>query len=146
VLASLASRPLTADVRGRKMQKQVAQPLPKREGHFVFESGHHGQVWLDLELLLMRPERVQRWQTPSRTAFVVVRLRHSEVARTLDVARRGHLHMWFQELWEYWRSTLEKNNNLPSFIEAEDVRVRTLTSEYLSSLPDVAELLSRVVD
>jgi orotate phosphoribosyltransferase len=41
------------------MQEQVAQLLPKREGHFVFESGHHGQVWLDLELLFLRPERVQ---------------------------------------------------------------------------------------
>jgi len=41
------------------MQAQVAQLLPQREGHFVFESGHHGQVWLDLELLLLHPERVQ---------------------------------------------------------------------------------------
>jgi orotate phosphoribosyltransferase len=41
------------------MQEQVAQLLPKREGHFVFESGHHGQVWLDLELLLLHPERVR---------------------------------------------------------------------------------------
>ena len=41
------------------MQDQVAQLIPKREGHFVFESGHHGQVWLDLELLLLNPGRVQ---------------------------------------------------------------------------------------
>src|SRR5213596_3229263 len=41
------------------MKEQVAQLLPKREGHFVFESGHHGQVWLDLALLLLHPERVQ---------------------------------------------------------------------------------------
>ena len=41
------------------MQDQIAQLLPKREGHFVFESGHHGQVWLDLERLLLHPERVQ---------------------------------------------------------------------------------------
>jgi len=41
------------------MQEQVAQLLPRREGHFRFESGHHGQVWLDLELLFLRPERVQ---------------------------------------------------------------------------------------
>ncbi len=41
------------------MKEQVAQLLPQREGHFVFESGHHGQVWLDLERLLLHPERVQ---------------------------------------------------------------------------------------
>jgi orotate phosphoribosyltransferase len=48
-----------ATVRGEKMQEQVAQLLPTREGHFVFESGHHGQLWLDLELLFLRPELVQ---------------------------------------------------------------------------------------
>lgn len=41
------------------MQEQVAQLLPKREGHFAFESGHHGEVWLDLALLFLHPERVQ---------------------------------------------------------------------------------------
>ena len=41
------------------MQEQVAQLLPTREGHFLFESGHHGQYWLDLERLLLHPERVQ---------------------------------------------------------------------------------------
>jgi orotate phosphoribosyltransferase len=41
------------------MQEQVEQLLPKREGHFVFESGHHGEVWLELELLFLRPQRVR---------------------------------------------------------------------------------------
>jgi orotate phosphoribosyltransferase len=37
----------------------VLRLLPMREGHFVFESGHHGERWIDLELLFLRPERVQ---------------------------------------------------------------------------------------
>lgn len=41
------------------MQQQVAELLPERRGHFVFESGHHGEVWLDLELLFLDPERVR---------------------------------------------------------------------------------------
>jgi len=41
------------------MQELVEQLVPKREGHFVFESGHHGQIWLDLERLFLHPERVQ---------------------------------------------------------------------------------------
>ena len=41
------------------MQQQVAKLLPSREGHFIYESGHHGEVWLDLELLLLHPERVE---------------------------------------------------------------------------------------
>jgi hypothetical protein len=64
---------------------------------------------------------------------------YSEIARTRDEARLRHLHVWFQELWQYWRSTIEQNNDLPDFIEAEDVRVRTLISDYLSCLPDVAD-------
>src|SRR5262245_26225971 len=33
--------------------------LPTRRGHFVFESGHHGDLWLDLELLCLRPDRIR---------------------------------------------------------------------------------------
>jgi len=40
-------------------QEQIAQLLPTREGHFIFESGHHGQFWLDLERLFLHPERVR---------------------------------------------------------------------------------------
>jgi len=30
-----------------------------RKGHFLLESGYHGELWLDLELLCLRPARVQ---------------------------------------------------------------------------------------
>jgi orotate phosphoribosyltransferase len=33
---------------------------PKRKGHFRLESGHHSDLWLDLELLCLRPKRVSR--------------------------------------------------------------------------------------
>lgn len=29
-----------------------------RRGHFRFESGHHGELWLDLDRLFVRPARV----------------------------------------------------------------------------------------
>jgi orotate phosphoribosyltransferase len=32
--------------------------LDARRGHFALESGHHGDLWLDLELLFARPRRV----------------------------------------------------------------------------------------
>jgi orotate phosphoribosyltransferase len=38
---------------------QLEQLLPQREGHFVFESGHHGRLWLDMERLLLHPDRVR---------------------------------------------------------------------------------------
>ena len=33
--------------------------MPARRGHFLFESGHHGDLWLDLELLCLTPDRVR---------------------------------------------------------------------------------------
>jgi orotate phosphoribosyltransferase len=41
------------------MQDQVESLLPKRVGHFVYESGHHGEVWLELERLALWPERLR---------------------------------------------------------------------------------------
>jgi orotate phosphoribosyltransferase len=29
--------------------------MPARRGHFLLESGHHGDLWLDLEVLCLRP-------------------------------------------------------------------------------------------
>jgi orotate phosphoribosyltransferase len=44
---------------GRIVQDEVCRLLSKREGHFALESGHHGELWLDLELLFLHPARVQ---------------------------------------------------------------------------------------
>jgi orotate phosphoribosyltransferase len=44
----------------REIQDEVTRLLPARRGHFLLESGHHGELWLDLELLCLRPERIRR--------------------------------------------------------------------------------------
>jgi orotate phosphoribosyltransferase len=41
-------------------QREVAALLPWRKGHFAFESGHHGDTWLNLELLCLNPEPVEQ--------------------------------------------------------------------------------------
>jgi orotate phosphoribosyltransferase len=41
------------------MQEKVLELLSGRQGHFLLESGHHGDLWLDLETLCLRPQRVQ---------------------------------------------------------------------------------------
>jgi len=41
------------------MQDELIQSLAARKGHFRFESGHHGDLWLDLELLCLRPDRIR---------------------------------------------------------------------------------------
>jgi orotate phosphoribosyltransferase len=33
--------------------------VPTRRGHYAYESGHHGDLWLDLDTLLVRPLRLQ---------------------------------------------------------------------------------------
>ncbi len=37
----------------------LAGLFPARRGHFLLESGHHGDLWLDLELLYVEPHRVE---------------------------------------------------------------------------------------
>jgi orotate phosphoribosyltransferase len=41
------------------VHKQVLELLLARKGHFALESGHHGDLWLDLESLCLHPRRVQ---------------------------------------------------------------------------------------
>jgi orotate phosphoribosyltransferase len=42
------------------MSDDVIRLMPARRGHFRLESGHHGDLWLDLELLCLDPEPVRR--------------------------------------------------------------------------------------
>jgi orotate phosphoribosyltransferase len=41
------------------MQDQILKLLSARHGHFLFESGHHGDLWLDLESLFFRPDHIR---------------------------------------------------------------------------------------
>jgi orotate phosphoribosyltransferase len=41
------------------MQEELMQLVRTRAGHFLLESGHHGSLWLELELLCLEPGRVQ---------------------------------------------------------------------------------------
>ncbi|HEX6506998.1 MAG TPA: phosphoribosyltransferase family protein [Chloroflexota bacterium] len=43
------------------MHDELLDMLATRMGHFRLESGHHGELWLDLELLCLRPTRVERF-------------------------------------------------------------------------------------
>lgn len=37
------------------MKEQLLSLLSARRGHFLLESGHHGNLWLDLDALFVRP-------------------------------------------------------------------------------------------
>lgn len=40
------------------MQQELLNLLSARQGHFRYESGYHGDMWLDLDLLFLRPRTV----------------------------------------------------------------------------------------
>ncbi len=42
------------------MESEIFQLLRARKGHFLLESGHHGELWLDLEMLCLEPGAVKR--------------------------------------------------------------------------------------
>jgi orotate phosphoribosyltransferase len=42
-----------------RMWSDLADSLNLRRGHFELESGHHGELWFDLELLFRRPVAVR---------------------------------------------------------------------------------------
>jgi orotate phosphoribosyltransferase len=50
-------------VRALLEQEELVSQLPGRIGHFRLESGHHSDLWIDLELLCLHPEFVQQRAT-----------------------------------------------------------------------------------
>jgi orotate phosphoribosyltransferase len=41
------------------VQATILNLLAPQKGHFLLESGHHGELWLNLEALFLRPRRLQ---------------------------------------------------------------------------------------
>src|SRR6476620_10310405 len=44
---------------GSTFEQEFLTLLSARRGHFRFESGHHGDLWLDLDALFLRPCRLR---------------------------------------------------------------------------------------
>lgn len=42
----------------QRTRQTLLQQIGVRHGHFRFESGHHGDVWLDLDALFLRPRQL----------------------------------------------------------------------------------------
>src|SRR5436190_14046324 len=43
------------------MSQKILTLFKARNGHFLLESGHHGNLWLDLELLCLDPQQLKPW-------------------------------------------------------------------------------------
>ena len=48
-------------MKSETIQEELLVLLPQRQGHFRLESGHHGNLWFDLDPLFQRPTRLQRF-------------------------------------------------------------------------------------
>jgi len=64
---------------------------------------------------------------------------YHEVLGTNNNTKQHWLENWFFEVWEYWREIVSKNNDLPTFNEAEDLRVKIMASGVLDILPDFSD-------
>jgi hypothetical protein len=65
-------------------------------------------------------------------------LTYQEVTATEDPSGAYYLKHWFFEIWDYWRSFLHSANDLPSLSDAEEIRLRLLSSGMLDVLPDAS--------
>lgn len=59
-----------------------------------------------------------------------------EVTATRSPERCGELSRWFWEVWHSWREILCADTVLPTFCEAEEMRLRLLSSPSISNLQD----------
>ena len=69
------------------MQDEVARLITAGKGHFLLESGHHGDMWLDLELLCLRPEPIQR--LAAQIAARLAKHERSQHSGCFEFARRN---------------------------------------------------------
>lgn len=47
-------------IENQEIGAALLQLVTSREGHFQFESGHHGSLWLDLDALFLKPRSIAR--------------------------------------------------------------------------------------
>jgi orotate phosphoribosyltransferase len=52
---------MTTDHQDEAIQQELLNLLASRKGHFRLESGHHGNLWLDLDPLFLWPRHLRRF-------------------------------------------------------------------------------------
>src|SRR5689334_19481999 len=61
VTGSVRVRWLKMSPGGEVMRDELLSLLAARKGHFRYESGHHGDLWLEIPRLYRRPRRLRRF-------------------------------------------------------------------------------------
>jgi len=57
------SRPIADEIGPSAVVRSLLAAVAAARGHFRYESGHHGDLWLDLDTLFLDPREVRRWST-----------------------------------------------------------------------------------
>lgn len=53
--------PIVTSSKSAALQEEVLSMFAARRGHFRFESGHHGDLWLELPFAYVQPNRLRRF-------------------------------------------------------------------------------------
>lgn len=64
---------------------------------------------------------------------------YREIMKTSNIHRKHHLHSWFMQIWDHWRSIIEESDDFPTFQQAELTRVNLLSSGALDGLLDIED-------
>lgn len=63
----------TVDPKLSEIEKAVLNAVAASRGHFLYESGHHGDLWLDLEALFVDARRARDWASALAKRVVACR-------------------------------------------------------------------------
>ena len=63
----------TVDPKLSEIEKAVLNAVAASRGHFLYESGHHGDLWLDLEALFVNARRARGWASALAELVVACR-------------------------------------------------------------------------
>ena len=95
--------------------------------------GHRTIDYIDAFYNIFLTGKRASWQ------IAISPLTYREIIKTREPNRRHYLETWFLELWNYWLNTIKQNDDLPSFIDAEQSKIRLLTSGVLDIIPDIGD-------
>jgi hypothetical protein len=129
----------------RKMPRRVF--LDTSSLNFILEYGEY------IHDAVSPPATLSRWVIDDIDAFynifligeraswqlAISPLTYKEVITNNESTKRHHLEKWFTDVWDYWLSILEGDNDLPSFAEAECTKIELLSSGILDILDDVED-------
>lgn len=109
-------------------------------GEYIFDGlsasetlGHRTLESIDAFYNIFLTGKRASWQ------LAISPMTYREITKTIDARRNNYLKTWFLDIWDYWTKTVDENDDLPSFLEAEKSKIDLLTTGILDFLPDIED-------